>query len=253
MNAAAANLQRGTYPLAEAARLAHMRALTARRWVEGYDYRRGGERRRSEGVPYLLTDAYATGLHTPPGRRGRPAPVLDFEQLLTLLLVRAFHEKGLSLRKIKAAAARAKDIYHLENPFISKQFKSDGNRVFIDLDRQASDAREREMIDVLSDQRQFREIVEPSLFKDVVFVGDRAREWWPLGRDRAVLVAPGRQFGQPHIAGTGVRTDVVADTVVAEGGGQDGAQAAAEWYGLRPDQVADAVELEEWLRSPPQS
>ena len=253
MNAAVPDLQRGTYPLAEAARLARMRARTARRWVEGYDYLRDGERRRSEGVPYLLPDAYATALRPIPGSRGRPAPVLDFEQLLTLLLVRAFHEKGLSLRKIKAAAAKAKDAYHLENPFISNQFKSDGNRVFIDLDRKASGAREREMIDVLSDQRQFREIVEPSLFRDVVFFGDRAGEWWPLGKHRAVVVAPGRLFGQPHVAGSGVRTDVVSDMVEAEGGGQNGANAAADWYGLTADQVADAVEFEEWLRTPPQS
>ena len=251
VTAAVTDLQRGTYPLAEAARLAHMRTRTARRWVEGYDYRRSGEQRRSEGVPYLLTDSAITESLTRPGQRS--APVLDFQQLLTLLLVRAFHEKGLSLRKIKAAAARAKELYKVENPFISKQFRSDGNRVFIDLDRAASDGRERDLIDVLSDQRQFRQIVEPSLFKDVVFVADKAGQWWPLGREHSVLVDPSRQFGQPHVAPTGVRTDVVADMVEAEGGGSEGAEAAAEWYGLRPDQVLDAVRFEEWLRSPPLS
>lgn len=254
MNAAAAKLQGGAYPLRVAARLAHMRPITVRRWIEGYRYTRDGEQKLSAGVPYLLTTPHATALDDAPeeGRREgrRQAPLLDFEQLLTLLLVRAFHQRGLSLPKIKAAAARAKEFYGLENPFVSRRFKSDGNRVFIDLDPSAQ-GRERELIDVLSDQRQFREVVEPSLFRDVVFVGDRAGEWWPLGRDRSVLLSPGKQFGAPHIAGTGVRTDVVADFVAAEGGGELGVEAAAEWFGLAPQQVEDAVEFEgEWLQRP---
>jgi uncharacterized protein (DUF433 family) len=179
------------------------------------------------------------------------APEVSFEQLLTLMLVRAFKDRGLSLPKIKAASARARDEYGLENPFVSRRFRTDGNRVFIDLDPAVS-GRERELIDVLSDQRQFRDIVEPSLFKDVVFIGDHAGQWWPLGPERSVVLTPTRQFGAPHIAGTGVRTDVVAQMVEAEGGGEPGIAAAVDWFGLSRHQVADAVEFEgRWLSEPP--
>jgi hypothetical protein len=207
----AAWLGEAVYPLGEAARLSHLSPLTVRRWLEGYDYKHKGERRRSQPVSYLAkakTDADEPRTHE---------PTLDFEQLLTLMLVRAFRDRGLSLPKIKAAAAKARDLYDLANPFVSKQFRSDGHRIFVDLEPKAR-GRGNQLVDVLSDQQQFREIVEPSLFRDVVFVGGRAGQWWPMGRDRSVVLAPSRQFGAPHITGTGVRTDVVADMVTAEGG-----------------------------------
>jgi uncharacterized protein (DUF433 family) len=229
---------RGAYPIRVAARLAHLDAMTARRWVEGYAYvTRGGERRHSAPITYLATVAQ---------NGGDGDPVLNFEQLLTLLLVKAFKDRGLGLPTIKRAAARAQQVYGTPNPFVTKRFRSDGSQVFIDLE--AKDSQERRLINILSDQHEFREIVEPSLFKDVVFVDDAAEEWWPLGKGRAVVLAPGRQFGAPHIAGKGVRTDIVAQAAVAEGGGEAGIQAAADWYGLQPNQVWDAVEFEgEWL------
>lgn len=245
MNAVAeAADRRGAYPLREAARLAHMPTQTAARWVRGYDYTHKGERRHSMAVPSLAERSSARG-HV----RSGAGPLLDFEQLLTLLLVKAFHSKGLSIQRIKKAASKAQETYGVANPFVTRQFKSDGNKVFIDLDPKAS-GRERQLINLLSDQHEFHAVVEPSLFRDVVFVGERAGQWWPLGRDRAVLVAPDRQSGAPHVADTGVRTDVVADMVEAEGNGDAGRVAAAEWFGLTPGQVGDAVRFEEWLRQP---
>ncbi len=231
---------RGVYPLKEAARLAHMPTQTASRWIRGNKFTYKGELRQTRGVP-SLTERFSSGM------AGRGAPVLDFEELLTLLLVRAFQSRGLGIQRIKKAAERAQELYGVQNPFVSKQFKSDGSKVFIDLDPSAH-GKERELIDLLSDQRQFRDIVQPSLFEDVVFVGSRAGEWWPRGKDSDVVVAPDRQGGAPHISGTGVRTEVVSDMVNAEGGGQEGQAAAADWFGLTLGQVANAVRFEEWLR-----
>jgi uncharacterized protein (DUF433 family) len=247
MNALAEQTGRGMYPLGDAARLAHLPALTVRRWIEGYDYKHRGERRRSQPIAYLDHASNPRGVGQ---ARKRPKVFLDFEELLTLLLVEAFHRKGLSLPKIKKAAARARDVYQLENPFASAQFRSDGNKTFIDLAPRGR-GKERELVDLLSDQRQFHEIVEPSLFKDVVFMGERAGEWWPLGKDHSVVLDPRRQFGAPHIKGTGVRTDVIAQMVTAEGGGAEAVAATADWFGLGRDQVVDAVEFEgRWLAEP---
>lgn len=231
MNAEAPNQSTGTYPIRVAARLSHLAPATVSRWVKGYDYPYKGERRRSQPVTYLAG--------------GRPVDgerVLDFEQLLTLLLVKAFKDKGLGLHTIKKAAAKAREIYGVDNPFVSNRFRSDGNYVFIDLDHVSG--RERELINVLSDQREFRAIVEPSLFRDVVFIGDHAGEWWPLDQDHTVLLRPGKQFGAPHLAGTGVRTDVIAQAVAAEGGDKRAVAAVADWFGVTSDQVNDAVYFE---------
>ena len=242
MNAVAVPAQhlRGTYPLKEAAKLAHMPPQTASRWSRGNKFNYKGELRQTRGVPSL-----SGRLLSPTAARG--APVLDFEELLTLLLVRALQACGLGIQRIKKAAERAQERYNVYNPFITKQFKSDGSKVFIDLDPSAL-GRERELIDLLSDQRQFRDIVEPSLFKDVVFVGERAGQRWPRGRDKDVVVEPDRQGGAPHISGTGVRTEVVSGMVTAEGGGKEGRAAPSDWFGLTKEQVDHAVEFEDWLR-----
>ena len=239
MNAVAETRGRGAYPLGIAARYARLPIRTARRWIEGYDYKHKGERRRSPAIAYLEAANGRPGQ----GKGGRIESLLDFEELLTLLLVQAFHAKGLSLPKIKKAALRARDVYNLANPFASAQFRSDGSKTFIDLAPRTK-GKERQLIDLLSDQVQFREIVEPSLYKDVVFVGDRAGEWWPLGKDHSVVLDPGRQFGAPHIKGTGVRTDVVAEMVAAESGGLAAVASTADWFGLGRDQVTDAVDFE---------
>ena len=55
---------------------------------------------------------------------------------------------------------------------------------------------------------------------------------------------PARQFGAPHIAGTGVRTDVIAQAVAAEGGNERAVEAVADWFGVTPKQVQDAVYFE---------
>jgi uncharacterized protein (DUF433 family) len=221
---------RGAYPIRVAARLAKLDTQTARRWVDGYEYDYLGERRWSPPISYLAKSQSPDG-----------GQLLDFEQLLTLLLVQAFKSRGLGLPTIKRAAAKARMVYGSPNPFVTKYFRSDGNHVFIDLEATGP---ERELINVLSDQREFRDIVEPSLFRDVVFFGDEAGEWWPLGRDHRVVLAPDRQFGAPIIAGRGVRTEVVAHAVAAEGGGDAGVKAVADWYDLDLAQVRDAVEFE---------
>jgi uncharacterized protein (DUF433 family) len=236
----------GIYPIRDAARFAHISPRTARRWIEGYDYAHKGRRLSSPPVAHLASPRPAKATE---GTRASAAEI-SFEQLLTLMLVRAFKDRGLSLTKIKAASARAKVAYGLDNPFVSQQFRGDGNRVFVDLDPPAT-GKERKLIDVLSDQRQFREIVEPTLFRDVVFIGDRAGQWWPLDPDRSVVLTPGLRFGAPHIARTGVRTDVIAQMVDAEGSGDGGVDAAVDWFGLSRNQVKDAAEFEgRWLSEP---
>lgn len=225
------------YPVAYAATLAGLDATTARRWLRGYDFVHNGQRRHSEPVV--------------PAPHGTPAnDLLSFEELLTLRLVRGFRQHGLGLPTIKRAAQAAAERYGLANPFVTKAFRTDGRQVFIELEQQgAIRGDEKVLVHALTGQQQFVRVVEPSLFKDVVFAGDVPGEWFPIGQDHTVVVRPDRALGAPHIAGTGVRTDVVADTVQAEGGDELAALAAASWYGLTREQVRDAVAAESEWRS----
>jgi uncharacterized protein (DUF433 family) len=225
------------YPVAYAARLVGLDTNTARRWARGYAYMHKGERKQAAPVVHLMRSDEA-------GRLG-----LTFEELLTLRLVRAFREKGLGLPTIKKAAQVAVNRFGIDNPFVSKAFRSDGRNVFIELNQRADvPGAERLMVDALTGQQQFRDVVEPSLFRDVVFLGETPNEWFPLGRESAVVIRPDRVFGAPHVAGSGVRTDVIAQAVAAEGGGEAAVSSVAAWFGIPESSVRDAVAAEaEWL------
>ena len=109
---------------------------------------------------------------------------------------------------------------------------------------------ERVLVEALTGQQQFRDVVEPSLFKDVVFVGDVPGQWFPIGREKPVVIRPDRAFGAPHVVDTGVRTDVLADTVTAEGGDEAAIRSVASWFGLTEEQVRAATQAETEWRTP---
>lgn len=221
------------YPLAFAARLAGLDAVTARRWVRGHAYSYKGERRHAAPVVHLLQpEVPANG-------------DLTFEELLTLRLVRAFRDKGLGLPTIRKAAQVAAERFGQNNPFITKAFRSDGRSVFLELEEQSAvPGQERVLINALSGQQQFRDVVEPSLFRDLVFVGDSPGKWFPLGQSHSVVIRPDHAFGSPHIDGTGIRTDVLADAVTAEGGDDHAVDSVAGWFKISKAQVLDAVAVE---------
>lgn len=224
------------YPVAYAATLAGLDRRTARRWLRGYDFTRNGERRTS--APVLPAPAEAAN------------DLVSFEELLTLRLVHAFRERGLGLPTIKKAANAAVTRYGVNNPFVTRAFRTDGRQVFLELEQDgALPSQDRVLVHALSGQQQFVDVVEPSLFQDVVFVGDVPGQWFPIGKDRSVVIQPGRAFGAPHIVGTGLRTEVVADAVAAEGDGDFGMRTVAEWFSLTEQQVRDAVEAEEKWRN----
>ena len=246
MNAHAHNpaVGHGLYPLPEAARLAQLDTRTARRWAEGYEFTYHGQRLQSPGVMELALPPLSGGVD------------LTFSEMLTLRLVKSFRGQGLNLRTIKRVAQVAAREYGTPTPFVSRRFRTDGRNIFVELqqtapsnDEPAMPRRERQLIEVLSRQHQFAEIVEPSLYQNVEWVDDIAARWWPLGTGHAVVLDPSIMFGAPRIAKTRLSTVAIAAAVRAEGGGTKGIQAAADWHGIPHEQVRDAVKFEtEWLR-----
>jgi uncharacterized protein (DUF433 family) len=237
-------LGQGFYPLPEAARLAQIDTRTARRWAEGYDFVHLGAKRHSAGVINLSMSRAAGELD------------LTFAEMLTLRLVKGFRGAGFSLRTIKRVAALAAVEYRTPTPFVTKQFRTDGRKVFVEIghvapsnDEPLIPRRERQLIEVLSRQHQFADVVEPSLYKRVEWEDDMVARWWPMGRDHSVVLDPKVMFGAPRVAQTRLPTEILAKAVRAEGGGDVAIQAVADWHGVTAKQVRDAVEFETgWLR-----
>jgi uncharacterized protein (DUF433 family) len=236
----------GLYPLPLAARLAQLDVRTARHWAVGYRFTRKGQQRSSPGVMPLKL---------------RPSSDkqtdVTFAEMLTLRLVKGFRNAGLRLQTIKRVAEKASVEFNVPTPFISRKFRTDGRKVFLELretsptdDEQVLPLADRKLIEVLTGQQAFADVVEPSLFADVEWSDDLASRWWPLGRDHSVILDPGVLFGAPRLANTSVPTAPVAAAVKAEGGGEDAIEAVAEWFGVSPEAVRDALKFETaWLRA----
>ena len=97
------------------------------------------------------------------------------------------------------------------------------------------------MINLATDQAEFSRIVEP-FRKELEFSGSDL-VWWPLGRQRQIVVDPRRNFGQPTVARSGVPSQVLARSLKANAS----SDVVARWYEVQPEEIRDAVEFEESL------
>jgi uncharacterized protein (DUF433 family) len=64
--------------------------------------------------------------------------------------------------------------------------------------------------------------------------------WWPIGKDRAVVIDPRRSFGAPIVKTAGIPTKILNSAVNAE----KSMEFVAKWYGVELNEVKDAVQFE---------
>ena len=65
----------------------------------------------------------------------------------------------------------------------------------------------------MTEQREFLKLVD-NFLKELEFSGDDI-VWWPLGRQRQIIIDPRRNFGQPTVAKSGVPATTLARSVKA--------------------------------------
>ena len=119
---------------------------------------------------------------------------------------------------MRRAHARAQTKLKTTHPFCSNRIFTDGRSILL---RQGEEDSDRVLIDLANDQAEFARIVEP-FRKELEFSGSDII-WWPLGKERQVVINPKRNFGQPSAARSGVPTRVLARSamvvVLIAGGG----------------------------------
>ena len=221
----------GIYPLNQAARLVEADPRALRRWLLGYSRTHQGERVRYE--PLWKTQLCDEGLAD---------DVIGFRDLLELRMVAAFVRHGVDLRVIRATVESASRDFGQSYPLSNQQFLTDGKRIFLQAIEEATG--EPRMIDILRKQFVFSDIIKPSLYAGIEYGSDGAIRWYPLGKRKAIVLDPALQFGTPVVAQTGVPTDTIYASYLAEG--RDKAM-VARVFDLTPRMVTDAVEFEERL------
>jgi uncharacterized protein (DUF433 family) len=218
------SLNTGIYGVPEAARLTKVSPGKIRRWIKGYDFRKGEAVRHS--------DAVWTGTLRP--LEGKVA--LGFLDLMEIRFVDAFLRAGVSWNTMRQAHQRARQEIRSDHPFCTNRFATDGRRILL---TPATESRDAALLDLVSSQREFQRIVAPFLTQ-LEFTEDNLARWWPMGRKRYVVVDPARNLGRPTAAKSGVPTDVLARSVKAN----DSLETVARWYEVLPEEVRDAVEFE---------
>jgi len=227
----------GFYSRAEAARLLRVHPDTLRRWVNGYSYR---------DKTGLRHDGDALVPPSIPTVKGLVA--LSFVDLIELRVVKALIDRNYSLQAIRKARDIARQHIPVEHPFASR-------RVYTPRQGRPTSILIRALDDANSDfveltpkkhlQLQAGDLVETFL-EEVEFdqCTSLAHRWWPLGPAFPVMLDPSISFGAPVVAGTGVRTVVVA----AMAGVTSTVEAAAA-YTIDRKSAEAAVEFEARLRA----
>lgn len=221
-------LSAGIYTIPEAARLTRVSGTRIRRWMKGYDFKTTRQERHH-------SDPVWTGQL--PQIDGQVA--VGFRDLMEIRFVDAFIEAGVSWKTMRLAHQAAKAKLDTDHPFCTHKFATDGREILLE---QAQASGDKHFIDITNDQREFERIVTPFL-RELDFDHGVLR-WWPMGRDKLVVVDPVRNLGQPIVTRSGVPTRVLANSVKAN---QGSIESVAHWFEVAPEEVRDAVAFEAQL------
>jgi uncharacterized protein (DUF433 family) len=180
------------YSFSETDYLAGAPRGSARRWIKGYGYLRHGERVERPPV-------------TPRPNQVAAASFLD---LLEVVVIGRFKYVGIPLSAVRQIVADCQELLELPRPLVQLKFKTDGRDVFIDQgDTLLGLGRQKRMM-------AWNDVLAPFL-EQLDYGEGWAERWWPLGHDGRILIDPEYGFGQPVIAGTGVRTEIILERVRA--------------------------------------
>lgn len=214
------------YGFPEAAELVHRPTGTLRRWALG-------NRRVHRGEPTLDSPLILIDGET--GREGLP---LSFLNLLELRFLASYREEA-SLPAIRNALDYAAAELEVERPLLEARFAVHGHELFL---RYAKDNGEKYFVNasrsgqiaVWSDEASY-------LLESLEYDPDEhaAFRWWPLGREKPIVVDTRLSGGHPTTAESGVRAVSIASR--ADRGWSEDAIAAD--VGAAPEEVAAALEL----------
>lgn len=192
----------GLYTFHEAARLTKIPVRDLRRWLGGYSYQ------DKKQAPISVAPLWETEL------ADDALDGISFHDLLEVRFVHAFRKHGVSLQAIRLASQRARELFEMDYPFTSRQFRTDGRTIFASAMEETG---ETELLDLVKQQYAFRKIIEPSLYTGIEFDHEQVATRWYPSRGKAIVLDPAIAFGKPIVTNGAVRTSILYDAFIAEG------------------------------------
>jgi len=200
-------IARPLYSFAETDRLAGVSRGTSRRWLKGYAYK------ASDGL-IVQRPPITTGIE----REG----AASFIDLIEVVAIGGLKKLGLTLSEIRKIVTECQADLGYPRPLTSLKFKTDGRDTFVSVGDHLLGLRRRR------GQRAWDEVLEPFL-QELDYRDAYASRWWPLGRDKPIVIDPDYGFGLPVVSKSGVRTEIILERSEA---------------GDSPDQIADDFNLD---------
>jgi uncharacterized protein (DUF433 family) len=220
----------GIYTIPEAVRLTGVSGVSIRRWLWGY------QNKSAQGGFSRHEPLWASQIPTIDDARA-----LGFRDLIELKLVAHFRERGISLQSIRRTIQRATELLSQSYPLSSVRFKTKGGSIFAEV----LEEHERKLVFDLYTGQLLLSFMWDQLYDALEYSEfDELTRWFPLGKDRRVVVDPKRSFGRP-ICLEGVPTAILASALRAERTVED----VAYWYKVDPDSVRDSDEYERAQRA----
>jgi uncharacterized protein (DUF433 family) len=209
---------RPLYSFADADRLAGAKRGTSSRWLRGYAYK------AADGA-MVRRPPVTTGLD----RDG----TVSFIDLIEVVAIGRLKELGLPLSEIRKIVAECQEDLGYSRPLTSLKFKTDGKETFVSFGDQLLGLRKRR------GQRAWNEILEPFL-EELDYRDAYASRWWPMGRDKPIVIDPDYGFGLPVVAKSGVRTEILLERFEAG----DSVEQIADDFDLNAADVKEAIDYE---------
>lgn len=219
-------LGKGIYTLPTAAKILKINPKKVRRWINGYTYNKNEVNRFVE--PLVETEF----------KNDSNNVIISFLDLMELRLINAFIKYGLSIQKIRKAAITASRLLNTDHPFAIQKMFTDGKSIFAKIAQEENDT---SLLDLIDKQYQFEEIIESVLYERIDFnAEDLAERWWPLGRDKDIVLDPSRNMGQPILDKYNIRTGLIYDLYKTK----HSINEISDWYELDRNSIESAINFE---------
>lgn len=165
----------------------------------------------------------------------------SFLDLIDLLYVKEFLNRGFTIRYLRIALAEAK--YYLGSPhFARSEFYTSKNQIILRLPEDGNliallrggQLTIPEITEKLSDKLDFENISEYGF----------ARRWYPQGRQVPIVIDPEISFGKPTVAGYSVPTANIFDLYLGE---SKQYKTVSQWFDIPLPEIKAAVQFEHSL------
>jgi uncharacterized protein (DUF433 family) len=156
---------------------------------------------------------------------------VNFYTMMEFYIFYQLRRLNISTRKILKAHTYLSDLLQTPYPFADARLLTDGRTIFFEEDVDSIIAIDGK------DQRSFRKIMI-DFCKKIEF-GDQtiAKKFWPLSKNKSVVIDPEHQFGQPIVDGTNIRVETIFELFKAG----ESIDRIANLYEISHSSVKDAI------------